>query len=60
MYELDHMLNGKQSSLHHQELIRMAEQERMLRAAKPDSEQRRAPQPLHAILALLMKVIGSI
>lgn len=59
MYELDHMLNGKQSSLHHQELIQLAEHERMLRDAK-HSEKKRAPRPLHTILALLMKVIGSI
>lgn len=60
MYELDHMLNGKQSSIHHQELIRRAEQEQMLRDTEQDSAKKRAPQPLRAILVLLMKVIWSI
>ena len=60
MYDLDHMLNGKGSSQHHQELIRQAEYHRMALNAKPIQEKHKSVSPLRAILAVVMHVIRSI
>ncbi len=60
MYELDHMLNGKVSSQHHQELIQQAEYERMAHSFKPAQPKRKVLKPLRAILAVIMQIIGSI
>jgi hypothetical protein len=58
MYDLDHMLNGKLSSQHHQELIQQANEERMARKIKPSEEKRKAVSPLRAILVTIAHLIG--
>lgn len=57
MYDLDHMLNGKLSSQHHEELIQLAKEARMARHIKP-SEEKRKVAPLRAILVTIMHIIG--
>ncbi len=58
MYELDHMLNGKQSHLHHQELIQQAQYERIAQSIKPRPEKRKTSAPLRPILVTLLHLIG--
>jgi len=60
MYELDHMLNGQASSQHLQELIQLAERERMARSVKPDQQKRKAVSPLRTIYAAIMHIISAI
>ena len=59
MYDLDHMLNGKGSSQHHQELIQQAKYAQ-LGHIKPSGEKRKVASPLRAIFATVMHVISSI
>lgn len=60
MYELDHLLNGKQSSQHHQGLIKQAKYDHMVRNVKPAPEKRQSISPLRAIYTAVMHIIWSI
>ena len=60
MYELDHMLNGRASSQHMQELIQLAERERAARSVKPNQQKRNITSPLRTIYAAIMHIIYSI
>ena len=60
MYDLDHMLNGKGSSRHHQELIQQAKYARLAGDVKPSGEKHKVASPLRTIVAVIMHIISSI
>jgi hypothetical protein len=58
MYDLDHMLNGKLSSQHHEELIQQAKEARRARSIKPSEEKPKGASSLRAILVTIMHIVG--
>ena len=57
MSDLDHMLNGKGSRDHHQDIIRQAQYAKLAREAKTKPTSRKAISPLRAILAALINLV---
>ncbi|MBX3080979.1 MAG: hypothetical protein KF716_05045 [Anaerolineae bacterium] len=57
MNDLDHMLNGKTSRQHHQEMIRQAQQAKLAREAKHIKPNRSAAFTLSAVLTALISLI---
>jgi len=57
MYDLDHMLNGKGSRQHHQEMIRQAQHEKFARDVKNVEVKHKVVAPLRLILAAIHNLI---
>ena len=57
MYDLDHMLNGKGSHNHHQEMIRQAQQVKFAHEVKRESNHRKMILPLRSILAAIINLV---
>ncbi|MBI1282457.1 MAG: hypothetical protein GC179_30300 [Anaerolineaceae bacterium] len=60
MYELDHMLNGKVSSQHHQELIQQAQYDHLARSVELNQRKHKITSPFRAIYAAILHIIWSI
>ena len=54
MSDLDHMLNGKGSREHHQDIIRLAQQAKLAREVKTKQTSNKVILPLRAILVALV------
>ena len=57
MYDLDHMLNGKGSRNHHQEMIRQAQHAKFAHEVKSVSNPRKMTLPLRSIWAAIINLV---
>ena len=57
MYDLDHMLNGKGSREHHQNMIRQAQQAKFAREVKPSQTNNKATTLLRAVLTAVINLV---
>jgi hypothetical protein len=57
MNDLDHMLNGKGSRNHHQDMIRQAQYAKFAREVKPAAASKKVISPLRAVLVAIITLV---
>ena len=57
MNDLDHMLNGKGSRDHLQDMIQQAQQAKFAREVKPSQTNNKAAMPLRAVLTAIINLV---
>lgn len=56
MFDIDHMLNGKISSQHHQDLIQLVQQAKLAKDAQAAQKRRKPVLALRSLLVSIMHV----